>query len=318
MRLKAIVLLFLMTGSMVHAAHSGNDRSYRDAVQAFYSDDIPKTVDVLNSVLLSEACAEEKAKACSLLGLIEMHHYKNFEAARERLVQGLKHGVDRVSLYKNLARLESQCGNDDAAREAALQGLMFAGSNSEIREAKMLFTGIIIERAKRSRFDASAARLTDPDRALLREAKDILAPMVSDDIAAVDCSLLALHAALLLDDGHMALAAWRAYYQVPPGTDGWGVLKKPALDLERLLSGWKGKKATLEDRESLVRCLARSMMFEEAALAALDPEFPEIRERVSDIVSYAFFLREVRGISDEYYRKTALGQGNPLEYQLSL
>ena len=185
MRLKAIVLLFLMTGSMVHAAHSGNDRSYRDAVQAFYSDDIPKTVDVLNSVLLSEACAEEKAKACSLLGLIEMHHYKNFEAARERLVQGLKHGVDRVSLYKNLARLESQCGNDDAAREAALQGLMFAGSNSEIREAKMLFTGIIIERAKRSRFDASAARLTDPDRALLREAKDILAPMVSDDIAAV-------------------------------------------------------------------------------------------------------------------------------------
>ena len=88
--------------------------------------------------------------------------------------------------------------------------------------------------------------------------------------------------------------------------------------LLEILSGWKGADALVKERIDLIKALTGSRMFREAALIARDPRAPSAvpeDQQVREVVAYAGILQEVRKITEEYYRETALGNGDPGEFE---
>ncbi|HEX5724242.1 MAG TPA: hypothetical protein VFX98_02180, partial [Longimicrobiaceae bacterium] len=81
------------------------------------------------------------------------------------------------------------------------------------------------------------------------------------------------------------------------------------------LPAWRGRDEPADRRAALVRALADSRFFDAAAALALEPgpdgATPAAGDpRAAEIVAYAGFLAELERATDEYYRRTALKQGN--------
>jgi hypothetical protein len=84
-------------------------------------------------------------------------------------------------------------------------------------------------------------------------------------------SRLLLATSLLLDDGNSTLLAWRSYYWVSEGEEPFHLLVDAYATLQEILPRWQGPASPAEDRERLIKALAVSHFFNEAALVALDP-----------------------------------------------
>ena len=276
------------------SANNLTAQTINDADEALFRHDITKATELYNKVLTESADPKVRAEAELRLANIEWRFYLKVDEAGARLRSADSEGVKQADLLIELSRLEFEQGDFAASCEAAERALLLANSEDEELRARVRFAWGAVEAAKQARFDGdpvndvsrSQSGLLPP----LMDAHSVLRNIIESESGLLPPSRLLLSAALLLGDGKSALAAWRSYYRVAPGKKAPGLLGEPQAILEDLLPSWNVD-STADVNEEIVRALADSRFFEEAAIVALDP----CRERVepsklSDIVAYALIL----------------------------
>jgi hypothetical protein len=230
----------------------------------------------------------------------------DFERGREHYRRALRVGLRQATAWAGLSRLEAAAGRTAESRQAALRGVAAARElDDSVLAAAQLGAAAAdpaLEEALARRPPAAA------DTAALRAALGVLKPAVAAYPGLLEVARPQLTAALLLDDGPDALAAWRSYYLTAVEQPGSRV-KDAERVLARVLPGWRGGAASPAERLTLFRALADSRLYDEAELEGMRPGAGiDTLAEVRTVAAYARFCRRVRHLSDEYYRRTALGQ----------
>jgi hypothetical protein len=288
----------------------------REAERASHDGRFKDARPLLEAIVASPSSRpEDRDTAAQELARIAWRIDGKPDAARERLERIARGARKKVPPFLLLSRIERTLGRFEPARMAARRALAAAGTDAERRSATIALSSALVEE------EIEAARLgegkayEEESRQRLTEALGLLSPLVRDEPGLLDPSKTALDAALLLDDGPAALAAWRSYYLAAGAADST-LLASPRSVLSERLPVWKGPAAGRRDREAVVEALADSRCFTEAVILSRDPRIPrEARvdrlPRVRDLVLYESFIRDVRGTTDLYYRDVARGASDP-------
>jgi hypothetical protein len=253
------------------------------------------------------AAPRDHALAEQMRALLAWRFHADAEVGRAHYRAALETGVLRSKAYAGLSRLEAAQRRFGAALDAAGQAQRTAESLGDSAEAAVQLAAAASEPVLEARLAGRAAAPGDADA--LRRAVEALEPVVAAHPGMLRPARHLVTVALLADDGPAALAGWRSYFLNTLGQPGSGLGQAGSI-LAAVLPRWRGTAAAAGDRLALVRALARSRMYEEAAAvsAGLAPT-PEVAE----VRAYAAFLRRVRAAADEYYRRTALGLRRPGE-----
>lgn len=282
------------------------------------ANDIRREISLLQHAESLSLSPTDVAEVQRRLAVLDWKYYALFEKARARLIQAASAGAEpaglsaaalaKVEAWLALARMEQAQGDFAAARRAAITALDHAKTESVRRNSGLAAARASVAEAVQLRLGGEIA-VSDT----LRMAFDWLNADLAAEAGSLEPSQLLLRAALILDHGDAALAAWRSYYHAAPGLPMPNAVSNGGKELERLLPGWLEHGEAIKDRIDLVKALADSRFFTEAALVALDPGTdPAVREdpRVREIIAYERFIRDIRSLAEEYYRKTALGNGD--------
>ncbi len=283
-----------------------------EAKKAKYTHDLERARRLPEHAENLEGPAEDLGEVQRWLALRDWRFHRKFEAARDRLIRAAE-GADHADAWLAIARMEQAREAFAAAREAAGQAVDGAATEEQARRARLAFARASVGEAVHLRL---GGRIADSDH--LRLAFDDLHQEVRHETGVLEPSRLLLQAALLLDRGETAILAWRSYFHAPPGQRMPNAVAGAGERLLEILSGWKGADASPKERIDLIKVLAGSRLFREAALIAGDPRVPaavQENRQVREVVAYAGALQEVRKITEEYYRETALGKGDPGEFE---
>ncbi|HTC24835.1 MAG TPA: hypothetical protein VK688_10750 [Gemmatimonadales bacterium] len=299
---------------------------FDQAQAAFMSHDFAGAESAYRVVLTDDTVEAHKREAAVTLAAIAWRVRQDTATAAKILADaaGTKWGGFAARLERS--RMLREVGDYAGARTAASDATNFASTPAERDDATVAWAHAAIAPALGDRLHGTKAA-TDP--AILHEAVARLDSLVRRAPGRLDpARLLVLGAALAGD--HTALArGWRSYYLVGTGD----TLRGPLASARRALHARAG---------SLMRALAESRLFDAAAAVALEPpgattraphdaaphdsashqparydavlREPESRE----IVAYAAYTDTVTRLTNEYYRKTALGQGDTLVWRAGL
>jgi len=278
-----------------------------EAKKADAAHDIALERRILEHAETLEGDLKDAAEVQRRLAVLDWKYHHRFDEARSRLLRAAKAGAEPAKALTALARMEQARQDHAAAREAAGEALAIAVKDSDRRAA-------ILARARASVAEAVELRRGGKvgDTEALRKALDDLYGQVTQEPGEQAPAQLLLRAALLLDRGDAALLAWRSYYHVAPGRPSPNVIAGAWEDLKRILPLWQGADASPKERIDLVKALAGTRFFEEAALVALDPRADaSVREdaRVREVTAYAQAIGRLREVTEEHYRQTILGGG---------
>jgi hypothetical protein len=181
----------------------------------------------------------------------------------------------------------------------------------------------------------------------LRESHDRLATAVRDNPGDLGMATPFLRTSIFLGHGPSLLEAWRSYYLTIVGKADAGVLEGPRETLDALLPAWTDgapvDRATVDaaptaaDLGLVVSALARSAMYREAWLAAETPGWTRglvpaevepgdeaeagddaVKPGLPETLAYARFVHEAAALTDEYYRRLALGEADTGRYRREL
>ncbi|MBP6014233.1 MAG: hypothetical protein KBA31_18540 [Alphaproteobacteria bacterium] len=199
------------------------------------------------------------------------------------------------------------------AAEAALAA---ATSRLEREAAVLSFADAIRAKLKGTSLGAE----TPPDRVRLARARDVIRPFAAEPPLSLPLAEATLEIALRLDDGPLALLAWRSYAREGAEVGRW---KSAARRLEAALPGIPGRAPTERHRDEVFSGLTESQFFEFAALVASDDRVPDAaafraRSEVANVIAYATALDRFRDLTDAYYRDHAMRRGNPKAWQEAL
>jgi hypothetical protein len=284
-----------------------------EARAAFMQHDFTATRLLLEEGLAAGLQGRDAAEAHRRLAVLAWRFRGEDNVAREHLEAAVALAAGRSESLSALARLElhlSRPAAANAAAEAALQSAVSSGDS--IRAATRL-----AEAATWRIRTGDLAWPGEPEIHRLEVARRELGLLLPENPGTLDAARLQLLVALLLDDGAAALAAWDAYYV---GTEGrGGPLAEARSVLARVLPAWRGPHAAAAQRRSAILALAASAQFDAALLLARDPRVPaELRSdhdpAVADVVAYTEFMRRAETLTDDYYRQTAAGAGDPAAY----
>jgi len=257
----------------------------------------------------------ERAAGERALAVVAWRYREDQPGALTHLQRALAIGMDTARTLLEWSRFELSRAQAGAAVGYAERAMADANDEESHRSAIHAAVTALVEPFLRARIDGETpprGELTDPARLRLALAK--LAPTADSFPGSPNDALALLHGALVLNDGPIALHAWQLYYLLDAGDTLRGVLAQPRRELARLLPGLGRSTQNRDERERLVRALADSRLFDAAALVARDPGAVAPRsKRVSEIVAYAAFTRRLSRATDEYYRRTLIGQANPAE-----
>jgi len=307
----AIAALILASG-----AHAAADKLPGDLVlclneaeQADSAHDIGRERRILEHAEALSGDPKDAATVQRRLAVLDWKYHQRFDEARARLARAAETGAEPAEAWIALARMDQHRADYAAARNAAARGIEAVRKEKEKRDARLALARASVAEAAELRRGGDVG-----DTEALRQAFDDLHGWVSREPGFLEPSRLLLAASVILDRGDAALLAWRSYFHVAPGGSKPNAIAEAGTDLERILPAWRGVKATLAERIDLVRALAGSRLFEEAALIALDSRAGDtVRDdfRVREVVAYDRALREIKKITEEYYRRIMLGTGDP-------
>lgn len=308
----------LLGAAALTACTGTEEPSLNAARNAFIGHDVREARRIYQAI---EDTAEprDRVEARVRLATLEWRFFEDTMSAREHLRAGLAVGPDTSAVLAGWARMDVALGHFEDAAGRALEALRRAETEEDrIRAVVRLGEAAVAEAAK-----AVLEEGRPPDAgetARLKAALEQLRPLVERSPGLLDPSRLRLSIALLLDRGDEAWEAWRSYYLVH--LDGPGPLPGAADTLAALLPRWSGPDTPAGERLAVIRCLAASAFHGPALLLIADPRVNPgamgSDPRVRDIAAYARFLREVEATTDEYYRRTALGAGDPDAYRAEL
>jgi hypothetical protein len=317
--MKCCALISIPLLSILALPISAPSQTLSDAYQALNRHEIERAAENFSRILEESPNPDDQASARIALATIEWRYYGKVDAARERLLRAAAEGRMRSSALSESARLEISQQNFKTARKTALRALLLAENEQEVSEAKLRFAQAAVKEAIQARYGGGENGETDlaslTQRYALKDAAFVLLKIVENEPGLLEPSRLLLAASLLLHDGESALLAWRSYYRIAPGVKAYGLLDKPLTVLEEKLPQMRGSAPDASDAGKIIQALADSRLFEEAALLALDPTLDQgVLRDTHDIVAYALYTRKIRSITDEYYRKTSIGEGDPYAY----
>ncbi len=209
--------------------------------------------------------------------------------------------VERARFYESTSRFE----NGLAAANAAVGA---ASSARERYDAALAFAVAVNARLEGVGIaDQSAAQHEELER-----ARTLARPFSAEPPMTLEMSEALLEVALRLDDGALALTAWRSYARE---TESGG----PSRDAARLLAGAlpqsTGAGVPESARDNIVEGLRLSQFFRLSALVAADRRSSHARARldrprVRETVAYAAFISDMTKVTDAYYRDVANKRGD--------
>lgn len=288
------------------------------ARNAFIGHDIREARRIYGAIPDS-AEPRDRAQARVRLAALDWRFFEDTASAREHLAAGLEIGADSSALLAEWARMDVAAGRYEEAAGRAAEALRAAETEEDRIRAVVRLAEAAVAEAEEAVLEEG--RLPDAgETARLEVALGHLRPLVERTPGLLDPSRLQLSVALLLDRGEAAWEAWRSYYLLH--LDREGPLPGARDTLAVAFPRWSGPETPPSDRRAVIRSLAASAFHGPALLLASDPrvESAEVRSdpRVRDIAAYARFLREVEEVTDEYYRRTSLGEGDPEAYRAGL
>ena len=305
----ANVIVAAVIGAACFARSDPQLDSFVRAEASFFATDFQAAERDYAEAQASDASVEHRLSAALARAAIAWRIPRDRPSALARL-------SDADALHSNAARVERErsrllalMGDESGAEAAARRAVAAAENPGERMQATVQLAAVIVDRGLRIRLDEGS--LDASDIAPLREAVALLTPIVRAEPGLPAVARKLVTAATLAADGPALLEGWLSCYLVGTGSLDDGPLAEPRRTLTTLLPGWHGSHT---DDDALVRALAGSAFAEEAAAVARSAGAdiaPGIRSaRSTEVVAYARWARDVRRITDEYYRQVALGEGD--------
>lgn len=317
----------ILAGTGCVAQQSGPSGGLAAGLQLFSQHDLDGT-EVALAALPNEASARDRASALQIRGLIAWRFRLDWETAEGLLREALELDAGRSESWAALARLEIARDRYEVAREAALEAVAAAETKEDAVMATTWLARAAIARAEATFDRAPSDALDSLTIDWLREAHDQIRVAVSENPGDLDAAIPLLHTSLFLGDGDALLAAWRSTYLTIAGKPDAGVLEGPRQTLDALLPGWTDRPPTASAVGQIVLALARSAMYREASIAAHTPGWTGGVEpahaaganhaegpKLSETLAYARFVHKATALTDEYYRRLALGEADTAEYR---
>lgn len=312
------IAVIMMAAWLAGCATGAPPAGLTAARNAFIAHDLREARRIYEAIPDS-APARDRVEARTRLGALAWRFYADTAAARERLQAALDVGVDSSRVLAEWSRMDAAHGRYARAAGRAGNALGRAETQADRVRAVVRLGEAAVMAAERAVLDERRAPDLD-EVARLAAALEELRPLVEATPGLLDPSRLQLHAALLLDRGVDAWDAWRSYYILH--LDRSGPLPAAADTLSALLPRWAGPATPADERAAVIRNLAASGFHGPALLLIADPaagpDAVHPDPRVRDIAVYARFLRAVAETTDAYYRRTALGAGDPDRYRSEL
>jgi hypothetical protein len=288
-RIGRSLVLLIPLSALGPSAAAQQAAPFDRARMAFMSHDLAAADSAYRQVLAQDTVEAHRKEAAVTLAAVAWRVRQDTAAAGRVLDEaaGTTWGAFAARLERS--RMLCQVGDYAAARAAAADAMSAASLSMERDEATVAWARAAIEPALRDRLRSGGPA----DPALLREAVARLDSLVRRSPGRLDPARLLVLGAALADDRPALAAGWRSYYLVGTGD----TLRGPLASARRTLRTGQGP---------LARALADSRFFDAAAAVARAAPDAEARE----IVAYAGFLDTVTSRTDEYYRRTALGQND--------
>jgi len=282
--------------------------SLTDAESAFQAHDLKKASAIWERLVAApDTRPEDKAKAQWFLARLDWWFYSKPDAARERLLRAAEAGAEASMLLCELAKVETSLARYKEARIAAQRAVQASKKIRDRRNARLKLAEATVTEAQNARLAGKAV----PDPRGLVETVALLSELMAQEPGVLEIARPLLCAALMTGDGPAAWKAWKAYFHVAPGAEVPALLKIPMTALQGVLPAWKGGPLPTDGTAAVVQALSDSRLFPEAAVLLRDPALPEsLRLSFSPLLAYHDYIRAMKIICDDYYRKTALGQGS--------
>ncbi len=307
--LLAAALALCVAGWRAQAAPQEARKLLSQAQSARFKGNVVEERRLLASVLGADPEPDQLARAELRLASLAWRLDQDYQSATQHLgrAEATKLRLREALLAR--ARMETRHGRFLEAQAAADRALAAAESRTDRREATVAFASSVAEQILRSTLDrpAGAERIAE---AVVRKALARIRQLPPEEDGSFRTCRLALLLALYLGDGPAALEVWSGFFWVPVSGGANGFLAGPARDLSSILPAWTGENGSGEDAERISAALADSRLFPEAAVVALrlrpagDEALPR---RIREIVEYARFCRRLVEVTEEFYRRTALG-----------
>ena len=252
--------------------------------------------------------AKDRAAAWRQLGVMAWRLSGNASEAEKDFNQAVAIGAELSATQAERARFNQTIGRFDQALDAANAAVASASTDGEGQDAALVFALGVLGELKGVRL----ADQTAQNRELLVRAREVIRPFSSDPPMRLDLSQALLEVALRLDDGALALTAWRSYARE---AEQAGPCRAAGALLADALPQLRDAMLLDSPRDKIVDGLRLSQFFRLSALVAADRRSPTIAERtarpaVRETAAYALFLDEVGAATDSYYRDVANKRGD--------
>jgi len=296
------------------AQDSGDARQLLDSAnQALRRQEVRQYDALLRRAWSAPGKPEDRSEVAAALGNDLWRIQRDPVRAREILAAGRALQARPAGPQLELARLEAFEHNFAASRDAARAALAAASEAVDTRRAKVAFAMAVREEILHTELDIPAGPIPRERASLVREALELIDPVVRNEPGLAGPSRPAILLALLADDGPAALRAWRSYYHVPPGDHP---LPPPLTEAGGLLAGILPSLAvesSADLRRQVIGGLAASRLYPEAAVLALRWKLAETEDN-PDTIRYARWIRATQLQVDENYRLQALGKAKPADF----
>jgi hypothetical protein len=284
---------------------------------AYIAQDFPEARAIYAAAAASSSQPpKDRAAAYRQLAVMAWRLDDDSASTERNFANALTVGADLSATHAARARFYTHKHRFADAIAAADAAAAVAATPQERIAATKSFTDAVLTRLETT----SISSQQPVDRAALARARDLLAPLAAEPPLPLPLSEALLEIALRLDDGPLALVAWRSYVREGEFAGKWRGAARTLIDV---LPGVRNAPPTARQREAIFAGLAASQFFAVATLIATDERVPDAasfrtRPEVADVLAYAAALRGFRDVTDAYYRDHALKRASAGAWQKAL
>jgi hypothetical protein len=295
------LLALLLLPAALHAQYSRERVSLvLRGEEALQRQELGAAIDAFREAA-RDSSVRRRAAAERMLGLIDWRFYKENGRARLHFGTALATQSDTPATLIELARLSTSEGRYRQAFDFANRARVSA-TDDVARRAAILQMGSAVSESVLSALldDDTDAKPEQLDSATAPTAVRALSMLVRVTPGRGDESRQLLLSALVAGDGSAAATAVRSYYLIDVGGPSMHAgIPQTVAALERVLPSWRGRETPRAVRTQLAALFTRARLIEAAAVVA-PPN--------AEIVAYARYCRRMARESDEFYRRSLLGQ----------
>ncbi|MDO1500569.1 hypothetical protein Q2T40_10550 [Winogradskyella maritima] len=309
MRIKSVVItigLFFSMACTSQAQHE--DPNLQAAYQAHGSLQLKEATDLFQKVADNEsATVKDRCEALREIGVISWKFHQSPENAKAYLMKADSLGDYRSETWLKFLRIEEEQGHYSEAVEAGKKALAVAESDADRNYARYRTAKVILKDAVHQ-LEQGQSILTSK----LNEALVLVETVLQENPTNTNASDVLLGIALVQNDATKALGAWLGYYRFADTESAYDYLKPAAQQLEALLSKWATKELDTSEKTQLIKALGASRFYDYAKLLAQKWDIKS--EAVTSLIDYADYKEKIRQITNEFYRKSALGDSDSGAY----